>query len=164
LLFVSGVLKPRHAKYQAMTNKEQSEDQMKRKYFRIKPIGFIHSDLKCREDAPRQGREGAPKAFIELLSSYTNALHRMQVGDEIIIISWLHRARRNVMDVHPRGDASRPLTGAFSTRSPDRPNPMGLHRVKVFTMKGGRLHVSPIEAIDGTPVIDIKPVIDSHDY
>jgi tRNA-Thr(GGU) m(6)t(6)A37 methyltransferase TsaA len=88
----------------------------------------------------------------------------MEVGDEIIIISWLHRARRNVMDVHPRGDASRPLTGVFLTRSPDRPNPIGLHRVKVLGMNRGRLHVSTVEAIDGTPVIDIKPVIDSNDY
>lgn len=158
------MLKPRHAKYQAMTNKEQSEDQTKRKHFRIKPIGFIRSDLKCCEDAPRQGREGAPNASIEVLASYMKALHRMQVGDEIIIISWLHRARRNVMEVHPRGDASRPLTGVFSTRSPDRPNPIGLHRVKVLGMNRERLHVGRIEAIDGTPVIDIKPVIDSNDY
>ena len=152
------------AKYEPMTNKEQSEDETKRKHFRIKPIGFIRSDLKCREEAPRQGRDGAPNAFIELLPSYTNALHRMQVGDEIIIISWLHRARRNVMEVHPRGDASRPVTGVFSTRSPDRPNPMGLHRVKVLELKSGRLQVGPIEAIDGTPVIDIKPVIETNDY
>src|ERR1700745_2750821 len=147
-----------------MTNKEQSEGETKRKHFRIKPIGFIYSDLKCREDAPRQGREGAPNAFIEVLPSYTNALHRMQVGDEIIIISWLHCARRNVMEVHPRGDASRPLTGVFSTRSPDRPNPIGLHRVKLLGMTRGRLNVGSIEAIDGTPVIYIKPVIDSNDY
>jgi len=147
-----------------MTNKEPSEGEAKRKHFRIKPIGFICSDLKCREDAPRQGREGAPNAFIEVLPSYTIALHRMQVGDEIIIISWLHCASRNVMEVHPRGDVSRPLTGVFSTRSPDRPNPIGLHRVKLLGMTRGRLHVGPIEAIDGTPVIDIKPVIDSNDY
>jgi len=147
-----------------MTNKEQSEGETKRKHFGIKSIGFIRSDLKCREDAPRQGCEGAPNAFIEVLPSYTNALHRMQVGDEIIIISWLYRARRNVMEVHPRGDASRPLTGVFSTRSPDRPNPIGLHRVKVLGMNRSRLHVGPIEAIDETPVIDIKPVIDSNDY
>ncbi len=147
-----------------MTNKEQSEDQTKRKHFRIKPIGFIRSDLKCREDAPRQGREGAPNAFIELLPSYTNGLHRMQVDDEIIIISWLHRARRKVMEVHPRGDASRPLTGVFLTRSPDRPNSIELHRVKVLGTKSGRLNVGLMEAIDGTPVIDIKPVIDSNDY
>jgi len=147
-----------------MTNKEQSEGETKRKHFRIKPIGFIRSDLKYREDAPRQGREGAPNALIEVLPSYMKALHRMQIGDEIIIISWLHRARRNVREVHPGGDASRPLMGVFSTRSPDRPNPIGLHRVKVFGMNRGRLHVGPIEAIDGTPVIDIKPVIDSNDY
>jgi len=124
----------------------------------------MRSDLKRREDAPRQGREGAPNALIEVLLSYVKALHRMQVGDEIIIISWLHRAQRNVMEVHPRGDASRPLTGVFSTRSPERSNPMGLHRVKVLGMDRGRLHVGPIEAIDGTPVIDIKPVIESNDY
>jgi tRNA-Thr(GGU) m(6)t(6)A37 methyltransferase TsaA len=88
----------------------------------------------------------------------------MQVGDEIIIISWLHRARRNVMEVHPRGDTSRPLTGVFSTQSPDRPNPIGLYGVKLLGLNRGRLHVGPIEAIDGTSVIDIKPVIDSNDY
>ena len=132
--------------------------------YSVYPIGLIRSDLKRREDAPRQGREGAPNASIEVLPSYMKALHRMQIGDEIIIISWLHRARRNVREVHPRGDASRPLMGVFSTRSPDRPNPIGLHRVKVFGMNRGRLHVGPIEAIDGTPVIDIKPVIDSNDY
>jgi len=147
-----------------MTSKQQSRGETKHKYFRIKPIGFIRSDLKRREDAPRQGGEGAPHALIEVLPSYVKALHRMQVGDEIIIISWLHRAQRNVMEVHPRGDASRPLTGVLSTRSPDRPNPIGLHRVKVFGTERGRLHVGPIEAIDGTPVIDIKPVIESNDY
>jgi tRNA-Thr(GGU) m(6)t(6)A37 methyltransferase TsaA len=115
-----------------MTNKEQSEDQTKHKHFRIKPIGFIPSDLKCREDAPRQGCEGAPNAFIEVLPSYIKALRRVEVGDEIIIISWLRRGRRNVMEVHPKGDASRPITGVFSTRSSDRPNPIGLHRVKVL--------------------------------
>lgn len=82
-----------------------------------------------------QGREGAPNALIEVLPSYMKALHRMQTGDEIIIIGWLHRSQRNVMEVHPRGDASRPLTGVFSTRSPDRPNPIGLHRVKSFGSK-----------------------------
>ncbi|HXQ02368.1 MAG TPA: tRNA (N6-threonylcarbamoyladenosine(37)-N6)-methyltransferase TrmO [Candidatus Udaeobacter sp.] len=131
--------------------------------YSVRPIGFIRSELKRRDEAPRQ-RGRAPNASIEVLASYMKALHRMQVGDEIIIISWLHRARRNVMEVHPRGDASRPLTGVFSTRSPDRPNPIGLHRVKVFGMTRDRLHVGPIETIDGTPVIDIKPVIDLNDY
>jgi tRNA-Thr(GGU) m(6)t(6)A37 methyltransferase TsaA len=132
--------------------------------YSVRPIGFIRSELKRRDEAPRQGRDGAPNASIEVLPSYMKALHRMQVGDEIIIISWLHRARRNVMEVHPKGDASRPLTGVFSTRSPDRPNPLGLHRVKVLGMTRDRLHVGPIEAIDETPVIDIKPLIDSNDY
>ena len=147
-----------------MTNKEQLKGETKRKHFRVEPIGFIRSDLKRREGAPRQGREGAPNALIEVLPSYRKALRRMQAGDEIIVISWLHRARRNVMEVHPRGDASRPLTGVFSTRSPDRPNPLGLHRVKVLKTDHGKLHVGPIEAIDGTPVIDIKPVINSDDW
>lgn len=127
--------------------------------YSVHPIGFIRSELRNREAAPRQGREGAPNAVIEVFPSYKKALYRMQVGDEIIIITWLHRAQRNVLEVHPRGDASRPLTGVFSSRSPDRPNPIGLHRVKVLKVAQGNLHIGPIEAIDGTPVIDIKPVL-----
>jgi tRNA-Thr(GGU) m(6)t(6)A37 methyltransferase TsaA len=99
-----------------------------------------------------------------MIPAYTEGLDRMQVGDEIIVITWLHRARREVLKVHPRGDASNPLTGVFSTRSPDRPNPLGLHRVRVLEINPGRLHIRPIEAIDGTPVIDIKPVVESKDY
>jgi tRNA-Thr(GGU) m(6)t(6)A37 methyltransferase TsaA len=133
------------------------------KNFSIKPIGFIRSDLKSCEEAPLQGFEGAPNAFIEVLPLYRKALHRMQVGDEIVVISWLHRGQRHVLKVHPRGDRSRPLTGVFSTRSPDRPNPLGLHRVKILEIDRGRLRVGPIEAIDGTPVIDIKPVLGSTD-
>ena len=133
------------------------------KNFSIKPIGFIRSELRRREEAPRQGFEGAPNALIEVLPPYRKALDRMQVGDEIIVITWLHRARRDVLKVHPRGDRSRPLTGVFSTRSPDRPNPLGLHRVKVMRIHSGRLLVGPIEAIDGTPIVDIKPVLESTD-
>ena len=133
------------------------------KNFSIKPIGFIRSDLRERDEAPRQGTEGAPNACVEVLPSYKNALHRTQVGDEIIVITWLHRAQRDVLKVHPRGERSRPLRGVFSTRSPDRPNPLGLHRVKVLKMNSGRLWVGPIEAIDGTPVVDIKPVLGSAD-
>jgi tRNA-Thr(GGU) m(6)t(6)A37 methyltransferase TsaA len=129
------------------------------KNFSIKPIGFIRSDLKRRNEAPRQGFESAPNALIEVLPSYRKALHRMEVGDEVIVITWLHRARRDVLKVRPRGDPSRPLIGVFSTRSTDRPNPLGLHRVKVLKMHRGRLSVGPIEAIDGTPVVDIKPVV-----
>ena len=133
------------------------------KNFSIKPIGFIRSELRRREEAPRQGFEGAPNALIEVLPPYRKALNRMQVGDEIIVITWLHRAKRDVIKVRPRGDRSRPLTGVFSTRSPDRPNPLGLHRVKVLRIHSGRLLVGPIEAIDRTPVVDIKPVLESID-
>lgn len=133
--------------------------------FSIEPIGMIRSEIKNREDAPLFYTEGAPNAFLELIPAYTDGLHRMQAGDEIIVITWLHRARREVLKVHPRGDKSNPLTGVFSTRSPDRPNPLGLHRVKVLEINSGGLYIGPIEAIDGTPVIDIKPVVEqSNDY
>jgi tRNA-Thr(GGU) m(6)t(6)A37 methyltransferase TsaA len=88
----------------------------------------------------------------------------MRVGDEIIVITWLHQGRRDVLKVHPRGNPENPLTGVFSTRSPDRPNPLGLHRVKILEINGGRLHIGSIEAIDGTPVVDVKPVVESKDY
>jgi tRNA-Thr(GGU) m(6)t(6)A37 methyltransferase TsaA len=133
------------------------------KNFSIKPIGFIRSELKRREEAARQSFEGAPNALIEVLPPYRKALDLMRVGDEIVVITWLHRAKRDVIKVHPRGDLSRPLTGVFSTRSPDRPNPLGLHRVKVMRIHSGRLLVGPIEAIDGTPIVDIKPVLESTD-
>ena len=134
------------------------------KTFSIEPIGVIRSEIKHRKDAPLFYTESAPNAFLEILPAYTDALDRMQVGDEIIVITWLHRARRDVLKVHPRGNPSNPLTGVFSTRSPDRPNPLGLHRAKVLEINPGRLHIGPIEAIDGTPVVDIKPVVESNDY
>ena len=134
------------------------------KTFSIEPIGVIRSELKNREDAPLFYTEGAPNAFLEMIPGYTDGLDRMRVGDEIIVITWLHQAHREVLKVHPRGDVSNPLTGVFSTRSPDRPNPLGLHRVKVLEIHRDRLHIGPIEAIDGTPVIDIKPVVESKDY
>ena len=132
--------------------------------FSVEPIGVIRSEIRNREDAPLFYTEGAPNAFLEILPAYMEGLHRMQVGDEIIVITWLHRAHRDVLKVHPRGDPSNPLTGVFSTRSPDRPNPLGLHRVKVLEINPGRLQIGPIEAIDGTPVIDMKPVVESIDY
>ena len=131
----------------------------------IQPIGVIRSEIKSRKDAPCFYTEGAPNAVLEINPAYTDALHRMKVGDEIIVITWLHQADREVLKVHPRGDPSNPLTGVFSTRSPDRPNPLGLHRVKVLEIKSDRLHIGPIEAIDGTPVVDIKPVVgEAKDY
>lgn len=129
------------------------------KSWSIRPIGVIRSTIREIEDAPMFYTEGAPNAFLEVLPEYTDGLDRMRVGDEIIVITWLHRARRDVLRVHPRGDTSIPLTGVFLTRSPDRPNPLGLHRAKVLGINPGRVHIGPIEVIDGTPVIDIKPVV-----
>ena len=127
--------------------------------YAIHPIGFIRSTLKTRGAAPKQGAEGAPNAFLDIFSEYSEGFDRMEVGDEIMVITWLHRARREVLKVHPRDNPSNPLTGVFLTRSPDRPNPLGLHRVKVLEMNPVGLTIGPIEAIDGTPVIDIKAVI-----
>jgi tRNA-Thr(GGU) m(6)t(6)A37 methyltransferase TsaA len=119
----------------------------------------IRSILKARSQAPKQGSEGAPDAWLDVYPWAADALHRLAVGDEIIVITWLHKARRNVLTVHPRSDARNPLTGVFATRSPDRPNPLGLHTVIVRAIDKTRLRVGPIEAIDGTPVVDIKPVL-----
>jgi len=122
-------------------------------------IGIVRSPLKDRNKAPNQGSEGAPDARIELAPSVQDGLARIEAGDELIIITWLHESRRDVLKTHPRGDESIPLTGVFATRSPDRPNPLGLHPVTVLEIAGRELKVGPLEAIDGTPVVDIKPVL-----
>lgn len=127
--------------------------------FTLYPIGIIRSSLKQRSEAPRQGSEGAPDAWLEVEDAYAEALHGLMVGDQVILITWLHQARRGVLKTHPRNDPNNPLTGIFATRSPDRPNPLGLHRVTVLEIDGTRLRVDPLEAIDGTPVVDIKPVL-----
>src|SRR5512143_3659501 len=106
-----------------------------------------------------QGSEGAPDAWLEVHPWAVRALHGICAGDEIIVVTWLHRARRDVFRVHPRSDPRAPLTGVFATRSPDRPNPLGLHPVTVRSVEGPRLRIGPIEAIDGTPVVDVKPVL-----
>jgi len=125
----------------------------------LRPIGVIHSELEARSDAPKQGSEGAPDAWLEVEAWAAEALDGIDVGDELIVITWFHRAERDVLKVHPRSDPRNPLTGVFATRSPDRPNPLGLHPVTVRAIDGNRLRIGPIEAIDGTPVVDIKPVI-----
>lgn len=125
----------------------------------LHPIGFIHSPLRNRKDAPKQGREGAPNARLEVNPNLTEALNGIHVGDELIVITWFHQSQRDVLQVRPRDDLNNPLTGVFATRSPDRPNPLGLHRVTVLQIDGSRLQIGPIEAIDGTPVVDIKPVL-----
>ena len=129
--------------------------------FTIEPIGFVRSELTRLEDAPMQGDEGAPEAWLELTLQAAQGLTGIQPGDELILLTWLHLAERDVLQVHPRGDLNRPLTGVFATRSPDRPNPVGLHRVSVREVTERNLRVAPLEAIDGTPIIDIKPVLSS---
>ena len=126
---------------------------------RLNPIGVVRSSLHSRADAPRQGSEGAPDARVHLEPSYADALQGVSAGDELIVLTWLHEADRHVLQVHPRDDVARPLTGVFATRSSDRPNPIGLHRVTVAGIDGLVLLVGPLEAIDGTPVVDIKPVL-----
>ena len=126
---------------------------------RLHIIGVVRSSLARRADAPRQGHEGAPDATILLEPSYADALQGIRVGDELTLLTWLHEADRSVLQVHPRDDARNPLRGVFSTRSADRPNPIGLHEVEVLAIEGGRVLVSPLEAVDGTPVLDVKPVI-----
>ena len=131
--------------------------------YQLAPIGVIRSELKRVEDAPLFYTEGAPNARLELIPEVRDGLDGMQVGDELIVITWLHQAQRDVLRVHPRGDQSRPMRGIFSTRSPDRPNPLGLHRVRVLELQPDHLLIGPIEAIDGTPVVDIKPVVPEAD-
>ncbi len=131
--------------------------------YNIKPIGVIRSELTDLAAAPRQGDEGAPDAWLEIAADVAEGLAGLAVGDELIVLTWLHRAHRDVLMVHPRGDLTNPLTGVFATRSPHRPNPVGLHRVSVLEIAGQRLRVAPIEAIDGTPIVDIKPVLTPRD-
>ncbi len=126
---------------------------------RLRPIRLIHSTLAKRARTPRQGSEGAPDAWLELQPWAAGGLLGVARGDRIVVITWLHRGRRHVLRVRPRGDERRRLAGVFATRSPDRPNPLGLHPVTVREVVGARLRIGPIEAIDGTPVLDIKPVL-----
>jgi len=125
----------------------------------LHPIGHIRSPLRTLDEAPRQGSEGAPDAWLEVDPSFARGLSRIRTGDAVIVVTWLHRANRDLLEVHPRGDPETPLTGVFATRSPHRPNPLGLHRVTVREISGARLRIGPIEAIDGTPVVDIKAVL-----
>jgi tRNA-Thr(GGU) m(6)t(6)A37 methyltransferase TsaA len=126
---------------------------------RLRPIGVIRSEITERSAAPKQGFEGAPDAWLEVYPWAADGLHLLKAGDDIIVITWLHQGRRDVLQVRPRKDPRNPITGVFATRSPDRPNPLGLHPVVVRSIEGTRLRIGPIEVIDGTPVVDIKPVL-----
>ncbi len=134
------------------------------KGFGIFPVGYVRSPLKERTGAPRQGWEGAPAAVLEIDPEFFDCLDGIEAGQDIWILTWLHEARRSVLKVYPRGRRRNILTGVFATRSPDRPNPIGLHRTKVLSVSAdGRVQVQSLEAIDGTPIVDIKPVLGSQE-
>jgi tRNA-Thr(GGU) m(6)t(6)A37 methyltransferase TsaA len=127
--------------------------------YQVVPIGWVESPLTDRAQAPRQGDEGAPAAWLVFEPEVAEGLRDIAAGTEIIVLTWLDRAARDVLVTRPRGDPARPVTGVFSTRSPDRPNPIGLHRVQVVATEGLRILVRPLEALDQTPIIDVKPVL-----
>ena len=127
--------------------------------FEIRPIGYVESPLVDRETAPKQGFEGAPDAWLVFTADVTEGIRDLAVGDEAFVLTWLHQARRDVLTVRPRDDPRNPETGVFSTRSQDRPNPIGLHRVHVVAIDGRRVLVRDLEAFDGTPIVDVKPVL-----
>jgi tRNA-Thr(GGU) m(6)t(6)A37 methyltransferase TsaA len=130
-------------------------------YF-LRPIGLVESPLKSKDACPKQGSEGAPEAWLAIDPVFAEALDGLAAEDEILVLTWLDQGRRDVLKVRPRGDMSRPLQGVFSTRSPDRPNPIGLHRVVIKEIQNrGRLRVYPLEVLDRTPILDIKPVLSS---
>jgi tRNA-Thr(GGU) m(6)t(6)A37 methyltransferase TsaA len=128
---------------------------------RLEPIGTVASPLTDPADAPKQGDEGAPDAWIVFEPRVIDGLRGIETGQDLIVLTWLDRARRDVLSVHPRSDASRPQRGVFTTRSPERPNPIGLHRVEVLAIDGPRVQVRNLEAVDGTPLLDLKPVLES---
>ena len=123
------------------------------------PVGRVESPLGDRASAPKQGDEGAPEASLVFDARVADALEGIAAGDELLVLTWLDRAQRDVLRVHPRGDRARPVQGVFNTRSPDRPNPIGLHRVTVVAIDGVRLRVRNLEALDGTPIVDVKPLL-----
>jgi tRNA-Thr(GGU) m(6)t(6)A37 methyltransferase TsaA len=134
-------------------------DGLSHRTYELRPVGWVRSPLSDRDAAPKQGDEGAPPARVVFRPEFREAAVDLQVGDEVLVLTWLHLGRRNVLRVHPRGDTSRPRTGVFATRSPDRPNPIGLHRVVIEAVEEHAITVRDLEAIDGTPVLDVKPVL-----
>jgi tRNA-Thr(GGU) m(6)t(6)A37 methyltransferase TsaA len=140
------------------TNHDAREvDEVEDADYVVWPVGRVESPLTDRHAAPKQGDEGAPPARIVFSPAFREAARDLRTGDEVLVLTWLHRGARDVLSVHPRGDTSRPITGVFATRSPDRPNPIGLHAVRIDTVEKDAITVSGLEAIQGTPVLDIKP-------
>ena len=127
--------------------------------YEIEPIGIVESPLTDKATAPKQGFEGSPEASLVFEQRVLAGLDGIAEGDQVILLTWLDRADRDVLKVHPRSDPSNPIQGVFNTRSPDRPNPIGLHEVRVVAIEGNRLRVQDLEALDGTPIVDVKPVI-----
>jgi tRNA-Thr(GGU) m(6)t(6)A37 methyltransferase TsaA len=127
--------------------------------FEVTSIGRVESSLTDPSSAPKQGHEGAPDAWLVLEPAVLEALDGIRPGARVIVLTWFHRARRDLLRVHPRDDPANPMQGVFNTRSADRPNPIGLHEVEVLAVEGERVHVRPLEAIDGTPIVDLKPVL-----
>ncbi|HSE26911.1 MAG TPA: tRNA (N6-threonylcarbamoyladenosine(37)-N6)-methyltransferase TrmO [Gemmatimonadales bacterium] len=125
----------------------------------VTPVGYVRSALTDPALAPKQGPEGAPNAWVEIDGQFAAGMLGLRTGQDVVLVTWLHRARRDLLQVHPRDDTAAPLTGVFATRSADRPNPVGLHRVTILQLVGSRIEVGPLEAVDGTPVLDIKPVL-----
>lgn len=152
-------MKPKKRARRILRRSEHERPRDHGKRAELRPIGVVRSSIRQRSEAPKQGAEGAPDAWLEVNSQVAEGLDGLAVGDEIIVVTWLHQAHRDVLKVHPRSDRTKPLMGVFATRSPDRPNPLGLHPVTVREVEKNRLRVGPIEAIDGTPVVDIKPVL-----
>jgi tRNA-Thr(GGU) m(6)t(6)A37 methyltransferase TsaA len=130
--------------------------------YEVFPIGTVESPLVDPATAPKQGDEGSPEAWLVFDERVADGLRDVVPGAELLLFTWLDRAARDVLLVHPRGDVNRPRTGVFSTRSPDRPNPVGLHRVTVLAVAGLRMRVTDLEALDGTPIVDVKPVLERH--
>ena len=127
--------------------------------YEVVPIGWVESPLVQRGQAPRQGDEGSPDCWLAFRPELADAMRDIHVGDEMLVLTWLHEADRSVLRTRPRDDPDRSMISVFKTRSPDRPNPIGLHRVEIVGMEGFRLRVRGLEAINGTPVIDVKPVL-----
>ncbi|MEA2142983.1 MAG: hypothetical protein QOI64_1413 [Solirubrobacteraceae bacterium] len=127
--------------------------------FELRPIALVQSPLTDLAAAPKQAHEGAPEAWLVFAADVLDALDGLRVGDDIVLLTWLDRADRDVLRVHPRGDVATPIQGVFSTRSPARPNPIGLHEVQILELDGARMRVSALEAVDGTPVVDVKPML-----
>jgi tRNA-Thr(GGU) m(6)t(6)A37 methyltransferase TsaA len=123
------------------------------------PIGKVESPLTDKASAPKQGYEGAPDAWLVFEPAVLEGLQGIRPGDQVIVLTWLDRARRDVLRVHPRDDVANPMQGVFSTRSADRPNPIGLHQVEIVSVDGERMRVRNLEALDGTPIVDVKPVL-----